>query len=550
MVSDKDIIIFPILKICFSPCDLLHKKPYKARFIANSSSCTTTELSKLLTSCLTAVKKHVIKYCEKVYERSGKNLFWSIKNSGEILDKLKARDFNATSLSTYDFSTLYTTLPHNLIKDKRIDLIERTFQREGSPYLACSDRNAFFTSEKPGGCHAWSCQNVCDALTFLLDNIFIRFGTRLCGQVVGIPVGTNFAPLVADLFLFCYEGDFMMSLSDDGQAGVVGAFNAASGCLGDILNINNVCFEGMVGQMCRSGLRLNKANASGAGAAFFDLHLSISNDIVSTKVCGRRDDFDFEIVGFPFLDGDVPRSTSYGVYISQLIRFARASSYVTDFNTRGGLFTRRLLRWGYRYHKLRKTFSKFCGRCCGLVSGFQVGLGSLLRRGLSEPGFCGGLVCGLGRVVGSGGFSAQFVGVVSRCGGGGWLWRWCIATDCVLGGPPGRDWRLWFPLWLRAGGSDFRLYDGSDLKTCLLVGWWGPGALAVCRALRGLPVGFLLLRCSVWFAVGSLSLLCLLVVSWFVCFGGWCVDGLGVFRANQVFMCLGPHLGWGWGWRL
>ena len=89
----------------------LHKKPYKARFIANSSSCTTTELSKLLTSCLTAVKKHVIKYCEKVYERSGKNLFWSIKNSGEILDKLKARDFNATSLSTYDFSTLYTTLP-------------------------------------------------------------------------------------------------------------------------------------------------------------------------------------------------------------------------------------------------------------------------------------------------------------------------------------------------------------------------------------------------------------------------------------------------------
>ena len=78
----------------------------------------------MLTSCLTAVKKHVIKYCEKVYERSGKNLFWSIKNSGEILDKLKARDFNETSLSTYDFSTLYTTLPHNLIKDKLIDLID------------------------------------------------------------------------------------------------------------------------------------------------------------------------------------------------------------------------------------------------------------------------------------------------------------------------------------------------------------------------------------------------------------------------------------------
>ena len=80
--------------------------------------------------------------------RSGKNLVLSIKNSAEILDKLKSRDFNATSLSTYDFSTLYTTLAHNLIKDKLIDLIERTFQKEGSPYLARNDRNAFLLRKK------------------------------------------------------------------------------------------------------------------------------------------------------------------------------------------------------------------------------------------------------------------------------------------------------------------------------------------------------------------------------------------------------------------
>ena len=169
-------------------------KSYKARFIANSSSCTTTELSKLLTSCLTAVKT-----CYQVlgigYERSGKNLFGSIKNSGEILDKLKATDFNATSVSTYDFSTLYSSLPHNLIKDKLIDLIERTFNREGSPYFACNDRDAFFTSEKPKKYYVWSCQHVCDVLTFLLDNIFIRFGTKLYKQVVGIPMDTNCPPL-------------------------------------------------------------------------------------------------------------------------------------------------------------------------------------------------------------------------------------------------------------------------------------------------------------------------------------------------------------------
>ena len=107
----------------------LHKIQYKARFIANSSSCTTTELSKLLTSCLTAIKSHVIRYCETVYETSNKNWFWSRKNSGEMLSKLKCRGFRATSLSTYDFSTLSTTLPHSLIKEKLPDLIELSFKR-------------------------------------------------------------------------------------------------------------------------------------------------------------------------------------------------------------------------------------------------------------------------------------------------------------------------------------------------------------------------------------------------------------------------------------
>ena len=107
-----------------------------------------TELSKLLTLCLTAVK-NMLSSTVKRYMRDPVKTY-----SGEILDKLIAKDFNATSLSTYDFSTLYTTLPQNLIKDKLFDLIERAYQREGSPYLACNDRNAFFTSEKPKKYHA------------------------------------------------------------------------------------------------------------------------------------------------------------------------------------------------------------------------------------------------------------------------------------------------------------------------------------------------------------------------------------------------------------
>ena len=141
-------------------------------------------------------------------------------------------------------------------------------------------------------------------------------------------MGTNCAPLVADLFLFCYERDFMISLSDDKQADIIDALNTTFRYLDNILNINNVYFDTMVSQIYPSELQLSKANTSDTKAAFLDLHLSISYDIVSTKIYDKRHDFEFEIVNFPFLDGDVPRSTSYGFYISQLIRFARATSHV------------------------------------------------------------------------------------------------------------------------------------------------------------------------------------------------------------------------------
>ena len=219
-------------------------------------------------------------------------------------------------------------------------------------------------------------------LTFLLDNIFIRFGTKLYRQVVGIPMGTN-----------CAHSCFVMkSLSDDKQADIIDVFNTTSKYLDDILNINGIHFDNMVGQIYPSELQLNKANTSNIEAALLDLHLSIYNEIVSAKIYDTRDNFDIEIVNFPFLDCDVPRSTSYGVYTSQLICFARASSHVVIINDRNKLLTQKLLIQGYRYHKPSKIFSKFYRQYYDLISKFQVGLKSFLSQGLSGPEFYGDLV--------------------------------------------------------------------------------------------------------------------------------------------------------------
>ena len=119
----------------------------------------------------------------------------------------------------------------------------------------------------------------------------------------------------------------------------------------------------MVNRIYPSELQLNKANVSDTEASFLDLHLSISDGFVQTTIYDKRDDFD--IVNFPLLDGDVPRSTSY---ISQLIRFARVSGHVDDFNTRNKVLTAKLFRQGYRYHKIRKAFSKLYRRHFDILS--------------------------------------------------------------------------------------------------------------------------------------------------------------------------------------
>ena len=213
------------------------------------------------------------------------------------------------------------------------------------------------------------------------------------------------------------------------------------------------------------------------------MHLSISNDVASTKICIKRDDFEFEIVNFPFLDCDVPRSTSYGVYISQLIRFAGESSHVAGFNARNKLLTQKLLKRGYRYHKLRKTFPGFYRRYYDLISKFQFGLKSRLRQGLSEPEFYGDLMYKLNKIVGCNYFSAQLVGVICKkigCSIGVLQQAACLVVSPVT------VCNFAFLLNCTPVG---RTSDSMTVPTLRLICWCDDEGLVLwCCAHRGLPV--------------------------------------------------------------
>ena len=139
-------------------------------------------------------------------------------------------------------------------------------------------------------------------------------------------------------------------------------------------------------------LTLNQANKSNKHCPFLDLDLHICDNKLNTKIYDKRDDFSFPIVNYPFLDGDVPLAPSYGVYISQLVRFARVCNNVSDFNERNLFITGKLLHQGFRYHRLIKSFAKFYYRYLDLIRKYNTTCKRLIVSGITHPNFYGNII--------------------------------------------------------------------------------------------------------------------------------------------------------------
>ena len=166
----------------------------------------------------------------------------------------------------------------------------------------------------------------------------------------------------------------MLNLSKSGNLALVEKFNNTFRYIDDILSMDNPVFTDNIQLIYPSELQLNKSDTSDLEASFLDLQLKVNTGKININVYDKRDDFNFKIVNYPFLDGDIPISPSYGVFISQLVRFARICSSVNDFRARSKLMTTKLLNQGFRYHKLRKTFNKHYS----LITKYNYSLKSLI----------------------------------------------------------------------------------------------------------------------------------------------------------------------------
>jgi hypothetical protein len=185
-------------------------------------------------------------------------------------------------------------------------------------------------------------------LEFLIDNIFVSFGGILFQQVVGIPMGTNCAPLLADLFIYSYESEFRQKLVKDKTIHEARAFNFTYRYIDDVLSINNSRFAEFLLLIYPPGLEVKETTDTASSASFLDLYLEFDDSgQISTKIYDKRNDFNIKIINFPNMCSNIPASPAYGVCISHLIRYARASSNYSDFMKRHLHLRNRLLDQGY-----------------------------------------------------------------------------------------------------------------------------------------------------------------------------------------------------------
>ena len=230
------------------------------------------------------MKDGLVRYCNTKTSCNGVNNMCTLKNSTSLLSSLDQLGVStATSVQTFDFSTLHSSIPHDLLKSRISNLVHNAFRKkDGSVrhiHIKVTRAKGYFTHDiNGGGDNMYTADNICKMIEFLIDNLFVQFEGCLFHQAIGIPVGTNCAPLLADLFLYSYENEFLDNVIRSGHRRLARSFNQCYTYIDDLIVLNNKKFLDYLKEMYPSQLTVEKANKS-------DHMTTLANRIVVFKYC-------------------------------------------------------------------------------------------------------------------------------------------------------------------------------------------------------------------------------------------------------------------------
>ena len=342
-----------------------HKSPVGFRVITSGNRCSLQQLSVYLSICLKSML-HSAKN-KSLYDNkfTARNDFYVIDSNENVLDFLCTDNTRKSfkSINTYDFSTLYTSIPHQQLKDNLSKFVDRVFNFKDKEFIIPNlyTKKAYFSNSNVKSSKVcFSKDDILECLFYLIDNSYVEYQGIVYRQVIGIPMGTNSGPQIANVYLHVYEYEYIQSLillsDEDSLKKLENIYRYQD----DLISFND---HGLLGTLLSTvyppEMIVNCTNVSPRKCHYLDLCISIYRGKFSVSLYDKRKDFPFTVIAYPFLDGNIPEALSYGVFTSQLVRFAKVNSTLKGFTSNVSDLVCKLVSQGFNLAALRKRFVKF-----------------------------------------------------------------------------------------------------------------------------------------------------------------------------------------------
>jgi len=303
----------------------LHKSPYKYRFIAGARCSTMKPIALHLHYILRFLRDFLKNYCVKIQRLTGRRYFWSIDNSEKALNRIRCTK-NVKNLVSADFATLFTKLPHATIKHCLAQLIDLGFNNSKKQFLAVSSRKVFFTSSTQYRGYSYMDRlDVKLMLVHVMDETYVSFAGTIFRQIMGVPMGGNASPLIADLTLSIMEFNYCRNHT---RSNII-----AVRYIDDILTLNCPNFTTIAASIYDKELKLEETYA-GNHCCFLDLDITLLDGRARFNIYNKTDEFPFKVNRFGYPDSNVSTAIHTNTIIGQLIRYARVCNTHADFTDR------------------------------------------------------------------------------------------------------------------------------------------------------------------------------------------------------------------------
>ena len=339
----------------------LHKNPVGFRFIIASKQCTIKRLSKHISAAFSLFQKQISAYHAKTHFYSGIKTYWIVQNRDPILEAVNKSTTrrSAKCLSSFDFSTLYTKIPHNKLIEVLTSLIDFVFKGGTRNKVSIyASGKAKWVNDKADSSFIFTKESIKSAISYLIKNSYFKFGGRLFRQDIGIPMGSDPAPAFANLFLFYYESKWITSIRKNNYI-LARKFGQVFRYIDDLLALNDgKSFETYHTEIYPEELQLNKENDGYTQSTFLDLDISIDNGIFKTKLFDKRNDFGFHITRLPFRDSNIPCKMFYSSIAAECLRICRATSTANNARLSIQSIVSRMCKQGANIPMMKNCISK------------------------------------------------------------------------------------------------------------------------------------------------------------------------------------------------